>query len=68
MMRELFDKYTEDIDNKNQDSSIIKYLNYMSKEYKDNSKSRIVIDYIAGMTDDYCIKEYNKIKNNNHTR
>ena len=68
MMRNLFDKYYEDIENNNQESSIVKYLNYMSKEYRKNSTSRIVIDYIAGMTDDYCIKEYNKIINNTHTK
>ena len=33
----------------------------MSDEYKNsNSHERIVIDYIAGMTDDYCRSEYNK--------
>lgn len=37
------------------------YLNKMSEEYKCNTKERIVIDYIAGMTDDYFTKEYNKI-------
>lgn len=40
----------------------------MSEEYKNNnSKERIVIDYIAGMTDDYCVNEYNKyVKNDNN--
>ena len=28
---------------------------------KNNSSIRIVLDYIAGMTDNYFIKEYNKI-------
>ena len=40
----------------------------MTEEYKNNTtKERIVIDYIAGMTDDYFTKEYIKIidKNNN---
>ena len=44
------------------------YLNNMTEEYKNNTtKERIVIDYIAGMTDDYFTKEYIKIidKNNN---
>lgn len=44
------------------------YLNNMTEEYKTNtSKERIVIDYIAGMTDDYFTKEYVKIidKKNN---
>ena len=39
----------------------------MSDEYKNNnSKERIVIDYIAGMTDDYTLKEYNKILKRMH--
>ena len=39
----------------------------MSLEYKKNSNERIVIDYIAGMTDDYTLKEYNKIIKSKHT-
>ena len=39
------------------------YINNMNKEYvTNNTKERIVIDYIAGMTDDYFIKEYNILK------
>jgi len=38
------------------------FLNKMDEKYKENTKARIVIDYIAGMTDDYFIKEYNKLK------
>lgn len=35
------------------------YLNNMSEKYlKNTTKERIVIDYIAGMTDDYFIREY----------
>ena len=35
----------------------------MSLEYKtNNTKERIVIDYIAGMTDDFFLKEYAKLK------
>ena len=40
----------------------------MEEKYKKNKIERIVIDYIAGMTDDYTLKEYNKIlkiKHNN---
>ena len=34
----------------------------MSSNYKNNNtKERIVIDYIAGMTDDYFLKEYTRI-------
>ena len=31
----------------------------MTNEYKENSNIRIIIDYIAGMTDTYFIKEFN---------
>ena len=38
------------------------YLDSMDKSYvNNNSPERIVIDYIAGMTDEYFTKEYNKI-------
>ena len=34
----------------------------MDQEYLDNtSDERKVIDYIAGMTDDYILKEYNSL-------
>ncbi len=43
------------------------YLNNMIEEYKKNtSNERIVIDYIAGMTDDYFTKEYVKIIDKNN--
>ena len=36
----------------------------MCKEYKiENTKSRIVIDFISGMTDDFFVNEYNKYFN-----
>lgn len=38
------------------------FLNKMNDRYKNNTNARIVIDYIAGMTDDYFIEEYNKLK------
>ena len=64
MLNTLFKCYMNDLDSNNKESNIIKsYLNNMSLEYKNNnSKERIVIDYIAGMTDDYCKLEYNKYK------
>ena len=56
--------YVEDIKNNNQSSPIIySYLNNMHDTYKiNNTKERIVIDYIAGMTDDYFLSEYARIK------
>lgn len=69
MLNFLFDNYMMDLKTNNKNSNIIKsYLNKMDEGYrKSNSDARIVIDYIAGMTDDYVLKEYNKIKNKNHT-
>lgn len=68
MLNTLYETYMSDLENNNQDSNIIKsYLNNMSIEYKKNSNERIVIDYIAGMTDDYTLKEYNKIIKSKHT-
>ncbi len=58
VMNELFIYYRDNIDNK--DNSINKiYLHSMDKKYLDNtSTNRKVIDYIAGMTDDFILKEY----------
>lgn len=67
MLNTLYDSYLNDLVNNNKDSNIIKsYLNQMSNNYKNNKLERIVIDYIAGMTDDYTLKEYNKIMENRH--
>ncbi len=70
MLNTLFTKYLDDLNKNNVKSNIIKsYLNNMSEEYKnENSKERIVIDYIAGMTDDYCLNEYNKYLKSIHNK
>ena len=70
MLNTLYATYINDLNINNKDSNIIKsYLNNMSGEYKsNNSKERIVIDYIAGMTDDYTLKEYNKILKSKHNK
>ena len=63
MFRVVFNKCLYLLENEIKDSNIYKYfLNDMSDEYKNNSNVRIVIDYIAGMTDDYFINEYNILK------
>ena len=64
MFQTLFDEYLKDLDEKNTSSSIYKvFLNYMDKEYILNTNNaRIVIDFIAGMTDDYFNREYEKLK------
>ena len=58
----LFDTYLKAIEENDTKNDIIsKYLSVMSDEYiKNNSKERIVIDFIAGMTDRYMFSEYEK--------
>ena len=63
MFNVVFDKYLNDLKNNNENSIIYKnYLSNMDESYVNNfSKERIVIDYIAGMTDEYLLKQYNLI-------
>ena len=62
MFRSLFNKYMNDLNTNNTESTIYKsYLSNMSEEYKNNSKERIIIDYLAGMTDSYIKKQYEEI-------
>ena len=62
MFRILFDSYLKDLENKNLNSSIYKvFLNYKADDYLKNTNARIVIDFIAGMTDDYFYREYNSL-------
>ena len=60
MFNELFDKLLYQVEN-NMDSNINNiFLSNMSESYMNNtSNKRKVIDYIAGMTDDYFMNEYN---------
>ena len=64
MFNFLFQFFLNDLENKNKDSIIYQdFLNNMNEEYRRKTKNtRIVIDYIAGMTDDYFIKQYNVCK------
>ncbi|MDD3241764.1 MAG: HD domain-containing protein [Bacilli bacterium] len=57
-MFKLFDKYLNDIKNKNYDSIIFKsYLVDIDEDYIDaTTPEKIVIDFIAGMTDEFFIK------------
>lgn len=65
MFRHLFQVYHTQITNNDQDAHICKnYLNTMDKTYIENtSVSRIIIDYLAGMTDDYFKRQYEIYKN-----
>ena len=53
----------DDLNNNNQESIIYKsYLNNMDETYQNNnSKERIALDYIAGMTDDYLKLQYDSL-------
>lgn len=55
----LFDKYLHDLESENKKSSIYSiFLDVQKSSYiHNNSMKRIVIDYIAGMTDDFFINE-----------
>lgn len=67
MFRTLFNKYLNDLNNNNNSIIYSKYLNKMCDEYKNNSSNvRIVLDYIAGMTDEYLIKQYELLEKEVH--
>ncbi|MCM1370789.1 MAG: HD domain-containing protein [Clostridium sp.] len=63
MFNKLYKYYLDALNNKDVKNSIYKvYLIKMNKDYMtNNSNERIVIDYIAGMTDEYFINEYNSL-------
>lgn len=58
----LFVECLKQVNNKETDKDIYKvYLDYMCDDYMNNTTNeQKVIDYIAGMTDDYIISQYNK--------
>jgi len=60
----LYLKYLEDLNTSNYESAInALFLKDMNKDYIVNTdKKQIVIDFIAGMTDDYFLNEYKNIK------
>lgn len=61
----LFETYLNDLKTNNLASPIINsYLKNMCEKYRaNNTNERIVIDYIAGMTDDFLLREYERINN-----
>ncbi len=67
MFNVLFDNLIMVLKNHDKTNNIYKvYLKDMDETYlKTTSDARKVIDYIAGMTDDYFTDEYNKIKKDN---
>lgn len=65
MYNTLFESYKKALDNNELSNDIYTmFLNGMNEEYLQNTRNaRKVIDYIAGMTDDYFINRYNEISN-----
>jgi len=65
VFQKVFTSCLKDIKENHKDGNIFKiFLDDMDEKYiKETSDVRKVIDYIAGMTDDFIIKEYNQIKN-----
>lgn len=63
MFRKVFDTCLNDLKTGNKEGHIYSvFLSDMSEEYLNNtSDTRKVIDYIAGMTDDFIVREYNEI-------
>ena len=61
-MNKLYNRYLKDIEIENKNSIIYSFfLNYQNDEYiKNTSNKRIVIDFIAGMTDDLFKMEIEK--------
>jgi len=55
----LFEKYMKDLEQKNRSSVIInEFLKNMSEEYlKNHTREEIVRDFIAGMTDQYFLRQ-----------
>ena len=62
MFNKLFDLYYEQISNKKIKEDIYKYfISEMDSSYlQNNSTARIVIDFMAGMTDNFFNYQYNK--------
>lgn len=64
VFNELFIFYKENIDDPTCSINQI-FLNSMCEEYnKNNDTNRKIIDYLAGMTDDFILKEYKKLNQN----
>lgn len=60
-MNYLFEKFLTDLETNNQESDIFKiFLNKMDSSYQKTNPKRIVIDYIAGMTDEYFVESIKK--------
>ena len=62
MYEQLFGRYCQDSENNSQDSSIYDFIHDMDDIYLQNTDDkRMVIDYIAGMTDDFFYNQYQEL-------
>ena len=62
MYEQLFRRHCQDLENNSQDSPIYESIHDMDDIYLQNtSDKRMVIDYIAGMTDDFFYNQYQKL-------
>ena len=62
MFHTVFDYYFYNLETEKESDIYTIFLNQMSQNYRDNTtKARKVIDYIAGMTDDFLIRQYKQI-------
>ena len=61
-INKIYNIYLDDIKSNNKESIIYKiFLNHQSSEYLESTNiKRQVIDFIAGMTDDFLIREIKK--------
>ena len=64
MFKTLFESYMDQLESEDYSADIYNaFLNKMSDEYiESTNNARKVIDYIAGMTDNYFINQFNKYK------
>ena len=65
-INKLYYSLLNDLDSNNKKSNIYKdFISHMSREYLENTGNKqIVLDYIAGMTDDYFMTQLNAISVN----
>lgn len=61
MFNTMFKKYVDDLKSNNEKSLIVEYFNSMAPEYQNNnSRERVALDFISGMTTNYFKREYDK--------
>lgn len=65
ILNKLFEVYLNALNNEDKENDIyLLFLNNMNEKYLNEKKEQQVIDFIAGMTDNFMIREYNKYVRN----